>query len=151
MGLKISTTNQGVGAGTAVANAGPIFTAPKKKVVKENSFVARYELSDRSVIFYTDYFPIQREGSISFEFQATCAFNVTNIHHAAVRVYDYYDPDEECIQFYTGEGSNVVQTLCNDDECTCISREIFHESNSPVASVMMEAGTEGERGAGCLE
>ncbi|XP_071847883.1 A.superbus venom factor 1-like [Apostichopus japonicus] len=94
-----------------------------EKVVKENSFVARYELSDRSVIFYTDYFPIQREGSISFEFQATCAFNVTNIHHAAVRVYDYYDPDEECIQFYTGEGSNVVQTLCNDDECTCISSE----------------------------
>ncbi|PIK43974.1 complement component 3-2 [Apostichopus japonicus] len=92
-----------------------------EKVVKENSFVARYEVSDRSVIFYTDYFPIQREGSISFEFQATCAFNVTNIHHAAVRVYDYYDPDEECIQFYTGEGSNVVQTLCNDDECTCIS------------------------------
>ncbi|XP_071847884.1 complement C3-like [Apostichopus japonicus] len=92
-------------------------------VVEDNSFVARYELSDRSVIFYTKYFPIQREGSISFEFLAECAFNVTNIHHAAVTVYDYYDPDEECIQFYTGEGSNVVQTLCNDDECTCISSE----------------------------
>nr|ADW08937.1 complement component 3-2 [Apostichopus japonicus] len=94
-----------------------------EKVVKENSFVARYEVSDRSVIFYTDYFPIQREGSISFEFLAECKFQVTNIHHAAVRVYDYYDPDEECIQFYAGEGSNVVQTLCNDDECTCISSE----------------------------
>ncbi|PIK39889.1 complement component 3-2, partial [Apostichopus japonicus] len=86
------------------------------KVVEENSFVARYEESDRSVIFYTDYFPIQREGSISFEFKAERAFTATNIHNAAVRVYDYYDPDEECIQFYTEE-------RCNDDPCSCISGE----------------------------
>ncbi|XP_071844929.1 complement C3-like isoform X2 [Apostichopus japonicus] len=86
------------------------------KVVEENSFVARYEESDRSVIFYTDYFPIQREGSISFEFKAKRAFTATNMHNAAVRVYDYYDPDEECIQFYTEE-------RCNDDPCSCISGE----------------------------
>ncbi|XP_071847907.1 complement C3-like isoform X2 [Apostichopus japonicus] len=110
-----------------------------EKVVEDNSLVARYESSDHSVIFYTDYFPIQREGSISFEFLAECAFNVTNIHHAAVRVYDYYDPDEECIQFYTGEGSNVVQTLCNDDECTCISSECPPCFDSPDSGELLIA------------
>lgn len=32
-----------------------------------------------------------------FSFKAVCEFIVSNIHHAAVKVYDYYEPGESYI------------------------------------------------------
>ncbi|XP_063966521.1 complement C3-like isoform X2 [Lytechinus pictus] len=83
--------------------------------------VQRYEVSQRSVIFYLDRIPADQD--ICMEFNARREIHVGNVQPVAIRVYDYYSPDKSCTSFYHPlEGNTQLPTLCNSaDQCICPS------------------------------
>lgn len=97
-------------------------TESLQNLVGGDGLIERTERSDRSVIFYADHIPVDSANPLCFEFEAVCEIVVGNLQHAAVHVYDYYDPAEECTRFYAPEGTNLLGTLCsNEGMCSCVS------------------------------
>lgn len=117
-----------------------------KYVVGGDSLIQRTEISARSVIFYADHIPVEGDDPLCFEFEAKCEFVVGNLHHAAVHVYDYYNPAEECTKLYAPVGTHLSMTLCNNDGmCSCFSKKCaacsapIHESTYDLLEIACDS------------
>ncbi|XP_033108189.1 complement C3-like [Anneissia japonica] len=88
-------------------------------VKQEVDLVKRYEEHDRAVVFYLDSIP--RDEQVCLNFRASREKVVSAIQPVAVNVYDYYEPEEKCSDFYHPvEGSDLLNLLCSDAEmCIC--------------------------------
>ncbi|XP_071947324.1 venom factor-like [Antedon mediterranea] len=88
-------------------------------ILKEIDLVKKYEFQDRSVVFYLDSIP--RDERVCVNFRAERVIVVSAIQPVAVHVYDYYEPEEKCTDFYHPEpGSDLLNLLCTDaDMCIC--------------------------------
>ncbi|XP_076367975.1 LOW QUALITY PROTEIN: venom factor-like [Tachypleus tridentatus] len=113
-----------VDSNMAIIEAG-IFTGFKvlidelKQLVKvKNSKIARFEASDKSVVFYMDSAP--HDKPYCFKFRIVRQFIVGNIQSSVVKVYDYYKPNESCSQFYSPDNqSPLIRTICEGSVCQC--------------------------------
>ncbi|XP_072176542.1 complement C3-like [Diadema setosum] len=101
--------------------------------------VRRFEVSQRSVIFYLDRIPADQ--SICIRFNARREMHVGNVQPVATRVYDYYSPDKSCTTFYHPlKGSSEIQTLCNDEsECVCPTERCTSCDREPVRNLVEAA------------
>ncbi|XP_070581805.1 complement C3-like [Ptychodera flava] len=85
-----------------------------------DSPVQRYEITDRSVIFYVDEISSDENEKVCVKFNAKQEYKVGQIQPVAVNVYDYYSPDNECTKFYhAAQGSPLLSTLCVGELCVC--------------------------------
>eukprot|EP00057_Strongylocentrotus_purpuratus_P007516 XP_011661990.1 PREDICTED: complement C3 isoform X1 [Strongylocentrotus purpuratus] len=101
--------------------------------------VQRYEVSQRSVIFYLDEIPADQD--ICMEFNARREIHVGNVQPVAIRVYDYYSPDKSCTSFYHPlQGNTQLPTLCNSaDQCICPSERCALCTREPGKSLLDKA------------
>lgn len=98
-------------------------TADLDKLVK-NRIVDKYEYSQRSVVFYLQTIPADRD--VCVEFGLDQEFAVGKLQSSSVKAYAYYDPDISCTKFYAPENSTspLLKIRCDDpgqsDVCTCL-------------------------------
>ncbi|XP_072015058.1 complement C3-like [Amphiura filiformis] len=96
----------------------PIKSSLDKILTTPNTLVRRYEITDRSVIFYVDEIP--RHESVCVPFTIIREYVVGKIQPVAVKVYDYYAPDKECVKFYHPTAqSELLATVCEGSTCHC--------------------------------
>ena len=90
------------------------------EALKENAAlgIGRYELNDRSVVFYLDTVP--KDNPVCLSFTAKRKFVVGMTHAVGISVYDYYEPSEKCTKFYHPEfQSALLQKICAGEQCVC--------------------------------
>ncbi|XP_022103653.1 complement C3-like [Acanthaster planci] len=90
----------------------------KQVMENSNGTVQQYEATDRAAIFYLA--EISGQEATRIQFRARRKFKVGKIQPVAVRVYDYYNPTEDCVRFLgPKEGSSMLAKLCDDNTCIC--------------------------------
>uniref|UniRef100_A0A8D2LDU7 Complement C3 n=1 Tax=Varanus komodoensis TaxID=61221 RepID=A0A8D2LDU7_VARKO len=86
-------------------------------------YISKFEIdnvvSERgNVIIYLD--KVSHREDECLEFKAYQYFSVGLIQPASVRVYSYYNLDEQCVKFYHPEkGSGLLSKICHGDVCRC--------------------------------
>eukprot|EP00795_Rhopilema_esculentum_P010956 gene10956-19791_t len=80
--------------------------------------VYKYEISDRSVVFYLEKVTTTKS---CFGFAMVRAFKVGALQAVPVKVYDYYEPGQICTKFYRpSRNSALLKVICEDeDQCSC--------------------------------
>nr|BAR45608.1 complement component 3-1 [Scolopendra japonica] len=92
-----------------------LITLTMKKELK----VGQFEITDRSVILYLDEVPINKP--ICLNFRASKEIHVGKVQPTAVKIYNYYDPDKSCTQFYgPDKGSVMLKKICEGKQCVCV-------------------------------
>ncbi|XP_023225952.1 complement C3-like isoform X2 [Centruroides sculpturatus] len=61
--------------------------------------VDRYEIEDRNIIFYLDH--VTHKSPVCIDFRVKRDYIVGNVQSSVVKIYDYYNNDEQCIVFYS--------------------------------------------------
>lgn len=109
-------------------------------IVQDNEYISRYEISQRSVIFYADSIPpVDQQPQLEFEFNVRRDIIVGNIQPVAVTVYDYYNPSEECTKFYHPlAGSPLLATVCGDS-CICAAGECVNCAEQPKEVLLQQS------------
>ncbi|XP_033643191.1 complement C3-like [Asterias rubens] len=135
--IKVRYLKEGQATGMAILDVGlytgfsPIIKDLEE--VKKNSAgnIQRYEVTDRSVIFYLNSISDTME---TVTFNAKRVFNVGKAQPVAIRVYDYYNPTVECVKFthpqdHSG-ASIMLNTLCEGDVCACAAGQCAQNAYS---------------------
>nr|BAH22724.1 complement component C3 precursor [Nematostella vectensis] len=86
---------------------------------KMEGSIGKYEISERSVVFYIN--EIRNDRDLCVAFNVTRVFEVGTVQPVPVKVYDYYEPDDACMTFYgANENSALRMGICNEEECRCL-------------------------------
>ncbi|KAL5005777.1 hypothetical protein ScPMuIL_016935 [Solemya velum] len=97
------------------------YEADVRNLVKleEDGTIDSFEITDRSIIMYLETIP--SDESVILKFTASEEYQVGNRQAAQVHVYDYYDPSEQCVSFYspTGPGDGDIDVMCTNNVCHC--------------------------------
>uniref|UniRef100_A0A8D0DR14 Alpha-macroglobulin receptor-binding domain-containing protein n=1 Tax=Salvator merianae TaxID=96440 RepID=A0A8D0DR14_SALMN len=86
-------------------------------------YISKFEvdkiMSERgNLIIYLD--KVSHKEDECLQFKAYKYFEVGLIQPASVRVYSYYDLDEQCTKFYhPAKGSTLLSKICHGDVCRC--------------------------------
>uniref|UniRef100_A0A8D2LCU4 Complement C3 n=1 Tax=Varanus komodoensis TaxID=61221 RepID=A0A8D2LCU4_VARKO len=92
-------------------------------------YISKFEIdnvvSERgNVIIYLD--KVSHREDECLEFKAYQYFSVGLIQPASVRVYSYYNLDEQCVKFYHPEkGSGLLSKICHGDVCRCAEGKVI--------------------------
>ncbi|XP_066473809.1 complement C3 isoform X1 [Tiliqua scincoides] len=99
-------------------------------------FISKFEvdnpMSERgNVVIYLD--KVSHTQNECLQFKAYQYFEVGLIQPAAVKVYSYYNLDEQCIKFYhPDKASGLLNKLCHGDVCRCAEENCFWSNNTKV-------------------
>ncbi|KAL5005778.1 hypothetical protein ScPMuIL_016936 [Solemya velum] len=87
--------------------------------LEDDGTIDSFEITDRGIIMYLETIPSDR--SVILKFTASEEYQVGNRQAAQVHVYDYYDPSEQCVSFYspTGPGDGDIDVMCTNNVCHC--------------------------------
>lgn len=107
-----------------------------EQVVEDNDYISRFEISQRSVIFYADFIPTQsQEPELEIQFNVKRRHTVGNIKPVAVKVYDYYNPTEECVKFYhpasVDSRDSLLDYICEGSVCLCAEGDCAATDSKP--------------------
>ncbi|XP_062975153.1 complement C3 [Elgaria multicarinata webbii] len=86
-------------------------------------YISKFEvdnvMSERgNVIIYLD--KLSHKDDECLQFKAHQFFQVGLIQPASVKVYNYYNLDEQCMKFYhPDQGSDLLSKICHGDVCRC--------------------------------
>uniref|UniRef100_A0A452U7S3 Complement C3 n=1 Tax=Ursus maritimus TaxID=29073 RepID=A0A452U7S3_URSMA len=92
-------------------------------------YISKYELnkafsSKNTLIIYLEKISHTHEDCISFKVHQY--FNVGLVQPGSVRVYSYYNLDENCVRFYHPEKEDgLLSKLCHQDMCRCAEENCF--------------------------
>ncbi len=124
--IKVRYLKEGKATGMAILDVGlytgfsPLIKDLDKVKRDSDGNIQRYEVTDRSVIFYLNKITNKME---TVTFHARREFNVGKAQPVAIRVYDYYNPTVECVKFTHPQDvsgtSAMLTTLCEGDVCAC--------------------------------
>uniref|UniRef100_A0A224YT51 Gov platelet alloantigens n=1 Tax=Rhipicephalus zambeziensis TaxID=60191 RepID=A0A224YT51_9ACAR len=119
-------------------------TADLDKLV-QSRIVDKYEYSQRSVVFYLQTIPADRD--VCVEFGLDQEFAVGKLQSSSVKAYAYYDPDISCTKFYAPNSTSpLLKIKCDDpgqsDVCTCLEGgcppenvpDMFTKSNGEIVT-----------------
>uniref|UniRef100_A0A673VEQ9 NTR domain-containing protein n=1 Tax=Suricata suricatta TaxID=37032 RepID=A0A673VEQ9_SURSU len=102
-----------------------------------DTYISKYELNKafsqkNTLIIYLDKISHEHENCLIFKVHQY--FNVGLIQPGSVKVYSYYNPDENCIQFYHPDKEDGLQSkLCHRDMCHCGEYCFMHQVNKKVS------------------
>ncbi|XP_071846855.1 complement C3-like [Apostichopus japonicus] len=107
-----------------------------EQIVEDNDYISRFEISQRSVIFYADFIPTQsQEPELEIQFNVKRKHTVGNIKPVAVKVYDYYNPTEECVKFYhpasVDARDSLLDYICEGSFCLCAEGDCAATDSKP--------------------
>lgn len=86
-------------------------------VNSKDHFLDKYEITSRSVVIYLEKIPTN---NYCFAFRVNRKFIVGNTQMSVVRVYDYYNPEDSCTQFYSpDQNSPMLRKICSNGICQC--------------------------------
>ncbi|XP_067119003.1 complement C3-like isoform X1 [Centruroides vittatus] len=77
----------------------PVIEDLDKIIDDYKSPVDRYEIEDRNIIFYLDH--VSHKSPVCIDFRVKRDYIVGNVQSSVVKVYDYYNNDEQCVVFYS--------------------------------------------------
>ncbi|XP_021561126.1 complement C3 [Neomonachus schauinslandi] len=92
-------------------------------------YISKYELNKafsnkNTLIIYLDKISHNHEDCLSFKVHQY--FNVGLIQPGSVKVYSYYNLDENCVRFYHPEKEDgLLSKLCHQDMCRCAEENCF--------------------------
>ncbi|XP_072051761.1 complement C3-like [Amphiura filiformis] len=110
-------TNMAIIDVTLLSGFKPI-TKTLKQAVEDTPLIQLFEVTDRNVIFYADEIPGVDALCVTFEAQQEN--EVGNLQPVPVQVYDYYQPERKCIEFYHPDrNSPLLETICEGFACQC--------------------------------
>jgi len=93
--------------------------------------IDNYEINDRFLVLYLQKI---RKVKSCFSFTLNKVFEVGVLQSVPVVVYDYYEPETKCTQFYGPKAdSQLLKTICNGNECVCIQDKVCSEERSFIA------------------
>ncbi|KAL1430063.1 hypothetical protein MTO96_015543 [Rhipicephalus appendiculatus] len=117
-------------------------TADLDKLV-QSRIVDKYEYSQRSVVFYLQTIPADRD--VCVEFGLDQEFAIGKLQSSSVKAYAYYDPDISCTKFYAPNSTSpLLKIKCDgpgqSDVCTCLEggcppenlQDMFTKSNGEI-------------------
>jgi hypothetical protein len=52
-------------------------------------------------------------------FKASRIVDIGAVYPVPIKVYDYYEPDEACIKFYSSENTSLSMGHCEGRSCKC--------------------------------
>ncbi|XP_044110352.1 complement C3 [Neovison vison] len=110
-------------------------------------YFSKYELDNKlsnknTLILYLDKIPHKQEHCISFRVHQY--FSVGLIQPGSVRVYSYYNLDENCVQFYHPEKDDgLLSKLCHQDLCRCAEENCFmHQADKVTEEYRLDRACE---------
>ncbi|XP_077632672.1 complement C3 alpha chain-like [Crocuta crocuta] len=92
-------------------------------------YISKYEMNKafsnkNTLIIYLDKISHDQEDCLTFKVHQY--FNVELIQPGSVKVYSYYNLDENCIQFYhPDKEGGLLNKLCHRDVCRCAEENCF--------------------------
>jgi len=95
----------------------------------------KFEVSDRSLVFYFSQIPNYRDLCVDVEFDRENYVGV--VQAVPVKVYDYYEPDESCSVFYGPDKHSPLRLgVCDvgSSSCKC-SQDQCAQQDPPIGNV----------------
>ncbi|KAF0887297.1 CO3 protein, partial [Crocuta crocuta] len=92
-------------------------------------YISKYEMNKafsnkNTLIIYLDKISHEQEDCLTFKVHQY--FNVGLIQPGSVKVYSYYNLDENCIRFYhPNKEDGLLSKLCHKDMCRCAEENCF--------------------------
>uniref|UniRef100_A0A670KI63 Complement C3 n=1 Tax=Podarcis muralis TaxID=64176 RepID=A0A670KI63_PODMU len=101
-------------------------------------YISKFDINDAlsekgNLIIYLD--KVSHEEDECFQFKAYKYFEAGLIQPGSVKVYSYYNLDEQCTKFYhPSKGSGLLDKICHGDVCRCAEETctIYNTATKPV-------------------
>ncbi|XP_046698377.1 complement C5 [Silurus meridionalis] len=84
------------------------------------SRISDYEIKGSQVILQMDFIPSDEYYCLGFRIQDVFRTGMTT--GSVFKVYEFHDPDSQCIKFYNMETKRLLR-LCEGDKCQCMAAE----------------------------
>uniref|UniRef100_A0A670KPJ2 Uncharacterized protein n=1 Tax=Podarcis muralis TaxID=64176 RepID=A0A670KPJ2_PODMU len=95
-------------------------------------YISKFDINDAlsekgNLIIYLD--KVSHEEDECFQFKAYKYFEAGLIQPGSVKVYSYYNLDEQCTKFYhPSKGSGLLDKICHGDVCRCAEGKAGREA-----------------------